>query len=765
MSARKHKDYKIEKDRLKYTKDYIEKTIDATDYYKNTYKGNIKEAMENLDHLDSSQSYINILVNTKFLEIAERNFDHLIRYKDKPYFARIDFKEDGKENIDKVYIGKISLSRAEDDIPLVVDWRSPIANLYYEGRLGENTYETETDTIKGEMYLKRQYSIEKGDLKDIMDIDITTNDAFLQASLEAGADSRLKDIATTIQSEQNRVIRAEMNKPLIVQGVAGSGKTTIALHRIAYFMYRYENVFIPENFLIVAPNNLFMTYISEVLPELGVERVKQVTLVDFFKSLIKDHVTIHKGEDKLSIISSLDREKEAKEIFTVSKFKGSFLLGKHIESRMRSIAKSILPNEDFKIYGKVLVPKERIEEVFVEELSYMPLEKRPKELQKILKNKLKSEKERLLQALENKYERRLLDIRTSTLEEKERRETYKSAMYERDEKFKEAENLLKTLDKKYIKSIKMPNAIDVYKSIMTLENLKTILHGKEYMDFSLDNEKIQIIAKHTLGLLSHGLIEREDLAPLAYIRHFISGSNHKYDIKSVVIDESQDYSLLELYVLKKILNTEMFTLFGDIAQGIHSYRSLENWDALYGAVFDRENSGYTILKQSYRTTVEIMEFANKIIKKSDIKDLILANPVIRHGDKPQMKGFEDKKDLVQIIKRKIDEEKSKAYKSIALITKSYKDAEILYKLLSKEIPERILLKENQNYSAGVMIVPSNIAKGLEFDSVIIVNIDEEYTLEPINIKLLYVAATRAMHSLTIVMENTKLEKLKKDFEI
>lgn len=765
MSVKVHKDYEFEKERLEYTKDYIEKTIDATDYYKNTYKGNIKEAMENLNDLDASQSYINILVNTKFLEIAQRNFEHLKRYKDKPYFARIDFKEEGKDKLEKIYIGKISLSRAEDDIPLVVDWRSPIANLYYEGRLGENLYETETDKIKGEMYLKRQYSIENSTLKDIMDIDITTNDAFLQASLEAGADSRLKDIATTIQAEQNRVIRAEMNKPLIVQGVAGSGKTTIALHRIAYFMYKYENVFIPENFLIIAPNNLFMTYISEVLPELGVDRIRQSTLMDFFMSNINEKISIH-SQDKLSQITSKGKNRKKEEIYIGSKFKGSFTMAKYIESWIETLAKEALPDMDFEIYGKTLIKKKRIEDIFVKELSYLPIARRPKELQKTLKNKLRNEKSKLLNALENKYEEILFDIRTSSTEENQRRLNYRNALNERDMKLKEAEKLLKTLDNKYIKSIKVPKILDVYRRILREENLKKIPQMNFNLnDFSIDESMAKIISRTSFDLIDKNLVEREDIAPLAYIGHFIYGLEQKYDVKSVVIDEAQDYSLLELYVLKKTLNTEMVTLFGDIAQGIHSYRSLENWDCLYGTVFNKDNLEYTTLRQSYRTTVEIMNFANEIIKKSDIKDLVLANPVIRHGDSPCILGFNDKEEAIDIIKSRVNEGKSKGYKSIALITKSYKDAEILYKLLSKEIPERVLLKENQNYSAGVMIVPSNIAKGLEFDSVIIVNMDEEYTLEPINIKLLYVATTRAMHSLSIVMEKTKLEKLKKDFEI
>jgi DNA helicase-2/ATP-dependent DNA helicase PcrA len=188
------------------------------------------------------------------------------------------------------------LTRDEDQKLIIVDWRAPIANMYYESRLGDASYQCPDGKISGTLSLKRQFSIEKGRLEEIFDIDITTNDQFLQSYLGASADNRLKDIVSTIQAEQNRVIRANMERPLIVQGVAGSGKTTIALHRIAYLIYNYGKSFVPENFMIIAPNRLFLNYISEVLPELGVERVKQTTFEDFAREVIhekyqiKDHM-------------------------------------------------------------------------------------------------------------------------------------------------------------------------------------------------------------------------------------------------------------------------------------------------------------------------------------------------------------------------------------------------------------------------------------------------------------------------------------------
>ncbi|MCC5912120.1 MAG: hypothetical protein JJT76_17000 [Clostridiaceae bacterium] len=208
MSVKKHPDYKKEVERLEYTKDYIKKTLDATEEYRNLYKDNIKDAMENLDYLDSSQSYISVLINTKFIEMADRNFDNLKRVKDKPYFARIDFKPNEKDAADKVYVGKTSLMRAEDEVPLIVDWRSPIANVYYEGRIGETSYIAEGGEQEGELLLKRQFAIDNGKLENILDIDITTTDTFLQASLEANAEERLKILPPP--SKRNKIALYEL---------------------------------------------------------------------------------------------------------------------------------------------------------------------------------------------------------------------------------------------------------------------------------------------------------------------------------------------------------------------------------------------------------------------------------------------------------------------------------------------------------------------------------------------------------------------------
>ncbi|RSL33013.1 hypothetical protein D7Z54_11905 [Salibacterium salarium] len=264
MTENEQTEFEREKQHLEDTKQYLEDVLAKAANDQEAFQGNIKHAMEELDHLDSSLSYVNILANANLLDMADKNFRNLVNVREKPYFSRIDFTPKHTGMKEQLYIGKASLYTEENHDPVIVDWRSPVANLYYEGQIGEASYEAHGDVYEGELGLKRQYTIERGQLEDMRDIDVTARDEMLQEALTTNADKRLKDIVSTIQAEQNRIIRADMQKPVIVQGVAGSGKTTIAMHRIAYFIYTYAETFNPDEMMILAPNHLFLDYISDV---------------------------------------------------------------------------------------------------------------------------------------------------------------------------------------------------------------------------------------------------------------------------------------------------------------------------------------------------------------------------------------------------------------------------------------------------------------------------------------------------------------------
>lgn len=762
MSAASHSDYKEEVKRIEETMGYIENAIKATEENRKGHKEEIKDAFINLDYLDSSQSYVAILINAKLLDELEHNYDNLLKSREKPYFARIDFKQEGYSKIDKFYIGKMSLSKPEWDIPMIVDWRSPLASVYYDGRLGQVSYNTNSDTVKGEMYLKRQYTIEDGELKNIMDIDITATDTFLQASLEANADNRLKDIVSTIQAEQNAIIRADIDKPLIVQGVAGSGKTTIALHRIAYLIYTYEETFDPENFMIIAPNRLFLNYISEVLPELGVDQVKQTTFIDLTLEMIgKKYKLINPNEKLIGIINASQDENKDKQQEVIKKvvaFKGSLVFKNIINRYIKDIILAFVPEEDFCLEGYPLIKVDEIKRVFVKEYYYLPLYKRIDEIKKNLRNRLKMNKTQILEEVENYYDDKIAYLREHAPETEERRLKMITLMDKRDATLEKIKKSARTIVNKYIEKFPKRELFEYYTELITDEQ-----QLEKYSNGKVSVALIHDICKHSTQLLHNKKIELEDLAPLAYMKHKIFGFDKKMNIKYVVIDEAQDFNHFEFFTVKEIFNTQLFTLLGDLSQGIHGYRGIKNWDFVREKIFDKDRSRYLVLEQSYRTTVEIMDMANEVIKRCPVEGLVLAKPVVRHGQKPDVRVFNEKQDIIGALEEQVKKLREEGFKSIAIIGKTLKECSNIYKQLHQKKKMKVALLDDKQmiYHHDVVVVPSYLAKGLEFDAVLIVSIEDGYTEEELDLKLLYVAMTRALHRMCVFYKQGTIPVLDK----
>jgi len=424
MSVEKHSSYKEELERCNYTLDYVEKTLESTMEKKKNLDNNIDRAKKQLTS-DNSQSYIDLMINTSIRDTLALKLRNLITARSKPYFARVDFTEEYSRKTEKLYIGKMSLMRDEDQEIIIVDWRAPIANLYYEGRLGEASYCCPDGNIKGELTLKRQFSINDGILLQIFDIDITTNDEFLQSYLGASADSRLKEIVSTIQVEQNKIIRSDMWRPLIVQGAAGSGKTTIALHRIAYLIYTFEKSFEPENFMIIATNRLFLNYISEVLPELGVEKVKQTTFEDFAMELIGKRFKIKDTFEKLTMFvnhnATLEESSKNNCIKRCSEIKASILFKEIIDDYVKHIEEQFIPGEDFKIAGSVVFKYEEINDLFLKQYKNWPVARRIDEIKKYLSNRLKVKKNAIIESIDEACDKRIMSIKNSMPDTEERR--------------------------------------------------------------------------------------------------------------------------------------------------------------------------------------------------------------------------------------------------------------------------------------------------------------------------------------------------------
>ncbi|MEN8907701.1 MAG: RNA polymerase recycling motor HelD [Clostridiales bacterium] len=734
-----------EKKRCDYTIKYVNKTLNNYIQNKIVLDENLESTFKRLSS-DSSQDYVDILAKVGIQKNMDIKIKELYKAKTKPYFARIDFSEYGKNNCENHYIGKLSLMRDEDQEVIIVDWRAPVANLYYEERLGEVNYNCPEGNIKGELRLKRQIIINEGKLESVFDIDITTNDDFLQQHLGANSNDRLKEIVSTIQTEQNKIIRADMWKPLIVQGAAGSGKTTIALHRIAYLIYTYDKKFEPENFMILAPTKFFLNYISEILPDLGVDKVKQTTFEDISMGLLRKKFKIKDPNEKLSnyINSSSSLSKQSNLYLEISNFKSSFRFKQTIDLYLKEIEDNFIPKEDFKLANNIILTYEYINNLFLTEYKRLSFVERISEIKKHLNINLKKIKNSLIEKLELKYTLKVNKIKDENKIDDNVRSRIRYLIEEKETKLSQIEKLSKTNIKNYTNKIKPLKPWEYYKKVLIRTDIiEKIISNEDFIKSFVNNSSSFNIKKE---------IDIEDIAPILYIKYKIYGIEDKIPVKHIVIDEAQDFSVFQFYILKNIIKDSSFTILGDICQGIYSYRGTSDWQNIKDNVFGTKKCEIMYLEQCYRTTVEIMNVANGVIKNLKNEDFKLAKPVIRHGENVKYIKADSINKTVKSITRNIQSSLEKDYKLIAIICKTLEECEKFYILLKNYFDNiYILTGKEEEYFGGIVIIPVYLAKGLEFDIVFIsnANFDVYRPDENLEIKLLYVAITRAMHELYI----------------
>ena len=749
MPAKNHPAYKEELERLNYTLKYVENTLESTMSKKSRIDSQLEWTKKHLSG-DNSQNYIDIIVNSLLQGTMDVKLRNLMSARSKPYFARIDFAEKGRDAAEKLYIGKMSLIRDEDQKLIIVDWRAPVANLYYDGRLGDASYDCPDGRIEGTLQLKRQFSIENGELLEIFDIDITTNDEFLQSTLGANADNRLKDIVTTIQAEQNAVIRADMWRPLIVQGAAGSGKTTIALHRIAYLIYNYEKSFAPENFMIIAPNKLFLNYISDVLPELGVDKVRQTTYEEFAQDLIGKRFKLRDANEKLQAFVDYTKSPEEKErlalVRKTSEFKASMDFKEALDVYIKEIEENFIPKEDFILGSTLIYRYNELNDLFINQYKMWPIARRIDEIKKNLKTRIKAKKQAIINQLYEDCDKRVAFLKLTIQDEAERTMQVTQAIDSRDRAIANLEKKSKTAVSDYIKKISKLSPYEYYKDLINNEAL-----FEKAVSSRLDAGTRRFVRSYTADMLKSGWLEIEDLAPIIYLKFCIYGMDEKIPVRHVVIDEAQDFSAFQIYTLKKIIKDSSFTILGDLNQGIHSYRGIKDWDELTRIVFSDRKNDFLTLEQSYRTTVEIMDAANMVLDKIRSRPVSKGKPVIRHGEAVRILQMASEKEIVGEIEKKIEEFRSLSYKSIAVICKTLDESSKVHAALSRHVSDAMLITgKEEEYKSGIVVLPSCLAKGLEFDAVVIFNADSTaYTEDELDIMLLYVAMTRPLHRLYI----------------
>lgn len=735
--TQKHPDFEQEKERLIYTKNYMQKLLDESKRDVKSAQENIRHAMADLDYLDSSLSYMNILTNARFFEMARSQKEGLEAIQQKPYFARIHFQKDDEDS-EMLYIGKTSLFHRETQEPIIVDWRSPVANVYYDGRLGDIEYDVREETFTGHLYSKRQYTIERGELQSVRDIDLTTNDELLQDALAGKADVRLTEIVSTIQAEQNEIIRAHLKQPILVQGAAGSGKTTIVLHRISYFLYTMGDSFPADKLMILAPSKLFMDYIADVLPELGVSKICQTTYSDYV--LQSTDIKVKLTDANLKLASLTEQASPDESMVWLSQMKGSLAFKELLDLYLLNYEKEIASRfEDVFIEKYRIMKGSRLKNLFLVDFAYMPIEKRMERIKTILLSHVRQKKKEILFVLNKKYDEALDKALFGIRDDAKRKSEVTKFIDERDRRIPLIEKEAKSTASTYMKRFKKASIKTLYRSFVTND---AFIKGNT-SNWSQD-QRLAFKKAHVRDSW-----ELEDLAPLYYLHAKVKGISDKWKMRVVFIDEVQDYSIFQLAALKEGLGTDMFTMVGDLAQGFHSYRALTSWEPVV-ELFPRTT--YTTLQKSYRTTIEIMEMANSILMQME-EDLPLVEPVVRNGIVPQFHEMSvlDGNRIVALL----EDVRSRGHHSIALICKTTTEAKLVAKQLDDFLPVQLLTDSSDIDQSKLLVVPSHLAKGLEFDAVIVVAIDIPFREHAIDRKLLYVAMTRPMHELHLVGPNRK----------
>lgn len=664
------------------------------------------------------------------VEVAERSLEvlreesiHRLKVSlREPYFGRIDFQESDDEAPQVLYIGKVGLEKGEEHQPLVIDWRAPVASLFYNTALSgteEAEYVAPDGQHTGSIFLKRNFGIQQGILQRIVDSKVKGApdegeeiiDEFLQYRLEESRDSRLRDIVSTIQGEQNGIIRAPMDRPLIIQGVAGSGKTTVALHRLAYLLYTFRGKVEASRVVIFAPNRMFLSYIADVLPELGVGGVLQTTFADWALEELNEKVRLTDSADRLEYLFAPGAD-PGEGFDAPGRFKGSLYFKTLLDRALAEYEANFVPDADFVLWPGATVKAEAIRTWFFEQLQIWPVMTR---------------KERIFARLKKFADDRFIPYKGSS-QEAERRKLMRNAI------------------SRYTRLWPDHTALRLYQEILGAPA------AKNKMPANVGPVELEIpdrVTKESIQLFKKKEIAPEDLAPLVYIKGKIRGWKEDRQLDHVVIDEAQDFSPFQVELLKSLTRENSFTILGDLSQGIHAYAGIQDWDEVID-VFDPHPVTYQTLETSYRSTREIIEFANGVIQKVGTP-AALARPVFRSGAPVQVEQAEEAAARVQ---EHVERLRGRDLASIAVLCRTEKASVAMQKALGAlGMEAELILPHQSEYRGGLSVVPSYLVKGLEFDAVIVADATSEgYGLTGRDAKLLYVACTRALHELVILWQ-------------
>lgn len=706
-----NKEFLLEQKHLKKCMELIEEHIET---YSEQLKKSKEETKEMYDNYrsDNPELHNELVISLDWQSQLERTLKQNLLAKEKAYFGRIDYveygeipgnqnKEEEKREVFSLYIGKHGIMR-DVSHPLIIDWRAPVASIYYDSDMGESSYLSPMENpIYVNLQLKRTFEIEQGRLIDYYDTDVITNDEFLIKYLSKNKEVVLGEIIATIQKEQNEIIRDTPWHSILVQGVAGSGKTTVAMHRISYLLYNYKEKFHSDELYIIGSNKMLLNYITGVLPNLDVYNVNQMTMAEFFLSLLGKDFNIKKKKLNLTDIYSKKGLKEERTTNHNYGQKSALITVETLICFMNEFEKQLIVKEEVYYNEKVIYQTEDILQ-FLSSFPNMSIEEKIELLNKRVEMKVKNE------CLKEDLER---------------------------EKIKEE--------------------IKPYKNYFGKKTIKVDLLSI-YLDF-LKKQNEAIIVEQILK----GEIDLYDLAMLSYIKKRIKKSKDFSFVQHIVIDEAQDFGISIFGVLKHLFPDSTYTIMGDTSQNIYYNTGMNDWSQLREQVFSPQKDKFYVLAKSYRNTVEISNYASCILKKCSFETYQI-EPVIRHGKPVLEQQVTTDKELVNRTVEFINDAKKQKFDTIAIICRTVEEAEQVQKWLSNYCEVIGISKEKEmTFVNGVMVLPIHMTKGLEFDAVLLWNPDTNaYPNTDADAKLLYVAITRALHKLNIVYKG-ELSKLLK----
>jgi DNA helicase-2/ATP-dependent DNA helicase PcrA len=668
----------------------------------------------------------------EFTRKLEEKYERMLL---SPYFARMDFVEKGEEKAEKCYIGISNLINDNFEF-LVYDWRAPISSMFYDYEIGEANYKCPEGTVDGKLTLKRQYKINNGKIEYMFDSNLKIDDEVLQDILSKNTDSKMKAIVTTIQREQNKVIRNEEYKNLIVQGPAGSGKTSVALHRIAYLLYKHRDKITPQNIVIFSPNDIFNDYISNVLPQLGEDNMCQTTFKEYMHKALGSELKKENYCEMMEYILVSRKEYSYENRISSIKFKSSMEFIDILKQYVVYIEKLNRNFVDIIFRDNLIISSKDLKELFSKDYAQLPLRRR---LQKI--------RERILFLLEP-FEKYQIEKVADELKDS-------GSFIDKAEIIERSTAVVKDeLKDIYYKINRMTefDLVDIYKKLF--ENLEFFLSSS---NTEYDEKKISEIKRYTLENLKVRKLNYEDQPPLLYLKGALGDLPKTSEIKYVIIDEAQDYSPLQYEIFYQLFNHANMTILGDLHQSINPFMNVGDYNNI-SHIFPKDNTCIINLTKSYRSTMEITKFSRRLLNKE-----IAIECVERRGDEPMVLGFSDEEAIKEKLLEDIKIYKEKGYKSIGIITRTVKEAQNVYSFLEDKVPVKAIMKDDEEYVSDTLVIPAYLAKGLEFDVVLIYNAgDENYSCEEERL-LLYTACTRALHVLCIYYSGKGIPLLKGNY--